>query len=113
VNLRETLERGDFEAFLAVLDPDVEWLGIDPEHQLCRNRDEVRRVFEDAMAAGHSGAPEVVAETDNAIVVDPHVDPPLPGLGELHHVFTVSGGKIVRMQDYESRATALMAVGLW
>jgi ketosteroid isomerase-like protein len=113
VSVRDTLERGDFTAFLGLLDPNVEWLGVDPERQVCRNRDEVRRVFEEAMAAGRSGAPEVVAETDQAIVVDPHVDPPLQGREELHHVFTLREGRIVRMQDFRDRASALMSVGLW
>jgi ketosteroid isomerase-like protein len=110
-NVRDSIVRGDFESFLAVLDPRVVWQGLE-ERQICRNRDEVRQVFEDHMSSGRSGYPEVVAETSNALVVDPHVDPPLPGQEELHHVFVVREGLIVRMEDHADRASALAAVGL-
>ena len=110
MNVRDAIERGNLNDFLAVLDPAVVWRGTRGE--LCRNRDEVRSVFEGWLARGYSGRPEVVAESDDRIVVDPHVEPPYEHAPELHHVFVVEDGRIVEMRDYPSRAAALEAVGL-
>ncbi len=111
MTLREAFERRDLDAFLALLDPDVVWQGVEPD-QICRNREEVRQTIEAIQASGRSGRPEVVAETGDALVVDPHAEPPVPGLEELHHVYTLRDGRVARMQDYPDRASALKAVGL-
>jgi len=111
MSVREILEHGDFEAFSEALAPDVVWVGLAPG-QLCRSRDEVLSVFRAAMERGHSGHPEIVAEADEALVVDPHVDPPLEQNPELHQVFVVRDDRIVELRDYRDRRAALEAVGL-
>jgi len=111
VSAVDHLESADFEEFVASLAPDVVWVGVWPG-QLCRGRDEVVATFRQALEAGKSGTPEVVAEAEGLIVVDPHVEPPLENAPELHHVFVVEDGRIVEMRDYPNRRAALEAVGL-
>ena len=105
----EHLESADFEEFAAALATDVVWVGLRPG-QLCRNRDQVIATFRQALESGKSGSPEVVAEADGLIVVDPHVEPPDEHAPELHHVFVVEDGRVVEMRDYPTRAAALEAV---
>jgi hypothetical protein len=62
--------------------------------------------------SGKSGAPEVVAETEGLIVVDPHIEPPPEEAPELHFVFVVEDERIVEMRNYPDRRAALDAVGL-
>ena len=105
------LESADFEEFAAALAPDVVWVGLEPG-QLCRNREQVVATFRRALESGKSGSPEVVAEAEGRIVVDPHVEPPNEEAPELHFVFVVEDDRIVEMRDYRNRAAALEAVGL-
>jgi ketosteroid isomerase-like protein len=111
VSALDHLESADFEEFVAALAPDVVWVGLRPG-QLCRNRDQVVATFRRAIEAGRSGSPEVVAETEGRIVVDPHVEPPAQEAPELHFVFVVEDERIVEMRDYPNRRAALEAVGL-
>ncbi|TMK89730.1 MAG: hypothetical protein E6G42_10575, partial [Actinobacteria bacterium] len=90
------LESADFEEFAAALAPDVVWVGLEPG-QLCRNREQVVATFRRALESGKSGSPEVVAEAEGRIVVDPHVDPPSEEAPELHFVFVVEDDRIVEM----------------
>jgi ketosteroid isomerase-like protein len=112
--LREAFEHEDLDAFVAALDPDVVWRGIGEPGAapLCSNREEVRRVFKDQRAQGRRGRPEIVAESGDRIVVAPHAEAPPEGFEELHHVYTIRYGRIVEIQDYPSRASALAAAGL-
>ena len=111
VSAVDHLESADFEEFAASLAPEVVWVGLEPG-QLCRTRDEVLATFRQALESGKSGTPEVVAEAEGMIVVDPHVEPPYEHAPELHHVFVVEDGRIVEMRDYPNRRAALEAVGL-
>ena len=111
MSARDHLESADFQEFTASLAPDVVWVGLEPG-QLCRNREEVVETFRQALDSGKSGTPEVVAEAEGRLVVDPHVEPPYEHAPELHHVFVVEEGRIVEMRDYPSRRTALEAAGL-
>ena len=105
------LESASFQEFAAALAPDVVWVGLRPG-ELCRNRDQVVARFRQALEAGRSGSPEVVAEAEGLIVVDPHIEPPSEEAPELHFVFVVEDGRIVEMRDYPNRRAALEAVGL-
>ena len=105
------LESADFEEFAASLAPDVVWVGLRPG-ELCRNREQVVATFRQALESGKSGSPEVVAEAEGLIVVDPHVEPPLEQNPELHQVFVVRDDRVVELRDYRDRTSALEAVGL-
>lgn len=72
---------------------------------LCASREEVRGVLEGFLAADGTGRPVVLAEAGDSLVVDPRAEPPLPF--PLHQGFTFRAGRIVLIQDYPDRATAL------
>ena len=121
--LREAFESRDLERVIGLMDERVLWRGLpieasdpdtaddhdDHDHHhgvpLCVNRDEVRGVFEQALADGFSGAPEILAEVGDSVVVDPQAGPVAsPGL---HQVFTFRGDRVVLIQDYPDRSSAL------
>jgi len=109
--LRGVFEREDMDGFLALLDPEITWTWWEPE-PCCRNREEVQRRIEEVLAEGQWGHPEIVAEVGDHVVIDPHPDPPLGWAPELHHVYTLRRGRIVRIEDFADRKSALSAVGL-
>ncbi len=112
MSVKDVIEEGGLEEFISAMDPNVEWRGLGDDPPVCRNRDEVRRVFEGWLARGYSGAPEIVAESGDRLVVDPHVQPPPPEAPQIHHVFTVREDRIVKMQDYPDRPSALKAAAV-
>jgi hypothetical protein len=111
--LRSAFEREGFEEMIAVLHPDVVWLGYDvpvEERGMCSNREEVRSVFAWHRAQGHRAEPEIVAEATDKIVVEMHLAEPPPG-EDLHQLLTVEGDSIVRIEDFRDRRGALQAGG--
>jgi len=108
MTLREAFERADLESLAELLDPNVVWVGVLPG-QLCRNRDEVLATFREALDSGRSASPEIVSETDELIVLDPHVDPPPELNSALHQVWVLDDGRIVEIRDYPDRSSALEA----
>jgi ketosteroid isomerase-like protein len=109
--IRTALERQDLAGFSELLDPEVVWVGVDPG-QLCRNREQVLATFERALEAGRRAEPEILAEVDDKLVLDPHVEPPPELNPTLHQILVVSDGRIVEIRDYPDRQRALHAVGL-
>ena len=127
--LREAFDSRDLEQVIGMLDERVLWRGLpieagdpdtagdhddgddDDDHHgvpLCVNRDEVRGVFEQALADGFNGTPAILAEVGDSVVVDPQAGPlAAPGL---HQVFTFRGDRVVLIQDYADRASALADV---
>jgi ketosteroid isomerase-like protein len=108
--IKQALQAQDLEAFLAEFDQKAVWLGLrghSGDTPVCRNRDEVRSVFEAQLALGRSGRPEVVAETSDQIVVDMHPEPRDADAPDLHQILTLRAGKIVRMEDFVDRRSAL------
>lgn len=80
--------------------------GHDHEHvALCTNREEVGVILEGFLAAGSTGQPVILAEAGDSLVIDPRTEPSLPF--PLHQGFTFRAGRIVLIQDYPDRATAL------
>ncbi|MEO5703800.1 MAG: hypothetical protein ABIZ52_07075 [Candidatus Limnocylindrales bacterium] len=77
---------------------------------LCTDRDQVRGVFERFLAGGATGCPVVLAEVGDTVVVDPQPEPSPPC--PLHQAFTFRGDRVVLIQDYPDRVSALSAVGL-
>jgi SnoaL-like domain len=111
-SLREAIETADFEGFAALLSPDVVWVGLAPG-QLCRNRGEVLETFRRALDAGLEASPEILAETEEFLVMDPHVVPPPELNSELHQVFVLGEDhRVIEMRDFPDRRSALQAVGL-
>ena len=114
----------ELERLIALLDERVVWRGLpgDDQHEddepeedhdhgppMCTDRDQVREVLERYLASGSTGRPVVLAEVGDTMVVDPRPEPQLPF--SLHQAFTFRGGRVVLIQDYPDRATALADLG--
>jgi ketosteroid isomerase-like protein len=113
--LRAAFESRDLERLLALMDPNVLWRGLerpDEETPICRSRAEVREVLDRFLERGGTGYPEILGEVGDSVVVDPRPDPPAPLSPTLNQVFTFRGQRIVLMQGYPDRTSALASVGL-
>ena len=128
-SLKAAFDSRDLERLVGLLDERVIWRGLDQtddtdadhEHEqddhdhdhgppLCTDREQVRVVFERFLASGGTGHPVVLAEVGDTVVVDPRPEPPRPF--PLHQAFTFRRDRVVLMQDYPDRASALADVGL-
>jgi ketosteroid isomerase-like protein len=110
-DVRDAIVRADVEEVADALAPDVVWVGVLPR-QVCRNREQVLEIFRRALDAGRVAKPEIVAEIENMLVVDPHLEPAAELNPTLHQVYVVDEEQIVELRDYPDRRTALAAVGL-
>jgi ketosteroid isomerase-like protein len=109
--LQQAWANEDLDALIDLLDPQVTWTWWQPR-PVCRNRDDVSRTFREVVAAGVRAHPEIVARAGDQFVVDPHPDPPPAFAPEIHHVYTFRDDRIVRIEDFRDRRSALEAVGL-
>ena len=127
--LTAAFDSRDLERLVALLDERVFWRGLvdeqhehdeehadDSEHEhghglpMCTDRDQVSAVLERFLASGATGHPVALAEIGDTVVVDPRPEPaqPFP-----HHLaFTFRLDRVVFIQDYPDRASALADVGL-
>ena len=108
-NVRDAILSGDGDQFKAALDPHVVWVGVLPG-MLCRNREQVLATLDRAGLRARTFSPEILAEEEGRIVVDPHAEPPTKPFPNLHQVLVVSDERIVEMRDYPDRKTALAAL---
>jgi ketosteroid isomerase-like protein len=104
----------DLALLTSQLDPDVVHQGVLPE-LLCNNRDEVLANVRRGFAREDFGVDrlELIAAGDRVVVglAGPRFDE-VPWLkGQLYVVYTLRDGRIVRMDDYLSRAEAIAAAG--
>src|SRR6266567_8788022 len=107
------LRRGDFEAAAGLLDPDISWQGL-REEWVCQGRAEVIGTFRwgleqrreiDALEFTRGGEQVVLGARGPSIgAVE---DEPLEG--QIFNVFTLRGGRIVRIDNYRGRREALTA----
>lgn len=117
----EAVNRGDFEAAIALLDPNVEY-------------DVSRRIFDPGIYHGHEGVREFLSliqeqwetmrlEPQDFIVAGDDVVVPvrLVGVGKQSgvettanaaHVWTFRNGKVIRQTTFQTLSEALEAVGL-
>ncbi len=127
-SLAAAFDSRDLERLVELLDVRVTWRGLpqqdgydseqehghDDDHDhgppLCTDRDQVRGVFEAFLVTGGTGFPIVIAEVGDTVIVDPRTEPPRPF--PLHQAFTFRGDRVVLIQDYADRASALAAIGL-
>ena len=125
--LTAAFDSHDLGRLVDPLDERVIWRGIDgdddeedPHHDaeeeghhhgppMCTDRDQVRDAFEGFLAGGATGHPVVLAEVGDTVVVDPRPEPALPF--PLHQSFTFRGDRVVLIQDYPNRASALVDIG--
>ena len=127
--LRSAFESADLDQLVALFEERIVWLGLadaghrdgdalrdhdpdtthDHEHPpICTGREEVREVLERILADGRTAYPVVLAEAGDSVVVDPRPEPPLEF--PLHQALTFRGDRVVLIQDYPDRASALAAV---
>jgi ketosteroid isomerase-like protein len=109
--LREVFASRQLDELIGLMDAGVTWRGIQPPGEpapLCHDRDEVREVMANAMANGMDGRPIILAEAGDSVVVDPRVEPPR-GV-DLHQVITFRAGRIILIQDYPDRPSAMAAI---
>jgi ketosteroid isomerase-like protein len=121
-SLGAAFESRDLGRLMDLLHPNVTWRGIadqedhghhDEDHDhgppMCTDRDQVREAFEQYIVGGATGHPVVLADVGDTVVVDPRPDPALPF--PLHQSFTFRGDRVVLIQDYPDRASAMADVG--
>jgi ketosteroid isomerase-like protein len=98
--------RGDWDALSRVMDPEVEWLWYEPGDWDCHDRKKVLATLFERQREGVVTALNAVVAVDERVFVEV-TGPTLAqrGLpdGQACMVVTVRDGRIVRMQDYESR----------
>ena len=107
----DALRRGDAEAMIAALDPDVIWQGVN-EDLVCHGPDEVIAAFISGYDATQEiDSVEVLAGTDRVVL-----GVRAPDLGEIggvqigheiYNVFTITNEKITRIEDYLQRQACL------
>src|SRR3954453_1839900 len=107
--------RGDWDALAQVMDPRVEWLGYEPGDWDCHDRRMVLATLFERQREGVVTGLDAVVAVDERVFVEvtgPRlVEWGLPG-GRACMAVPVHDGRIVRMQDYPSRAAALAGAGL-
>ena len=90
----------DFE-----LAPDVVWVGSLPG-LMCRGAEQVNARLDQIRSEGRSFSPEVLAEREGALLIDPHVSAPPRLNPELHQILIVHDGVVHEIRDYPDRAAA-------
>jgi ketosteroid isomerase-like protein len=120
----EDFETPGWDTALALLDPDVEfdWSAAEgPYADIYRGREAVRQVtegyFGDEAWERVSITPDVLHADSDIVVVLAHIKGrgKLSGVeveARLAQVWTVRGGKVVRMKYYHDKTEAFEAVGL-
>jgi hypothetical protein len=94
---------GDYE-----LAPDVVWVGSLPG-LMCRGAEQVNGRLDQIRAGGQTFEPEVVAERDGFVLIDPHVSARPQLNPELHQILVVDDGLVQEIRDYPTRAAAQAA----
>jgi hypothetical protein len=90
------------------LAPGVVWVGTLPG-LMCRGSEQVNSRLDEIRAHGLTFDPEVLAERDGAILIDPRVSAPPELNPELHQILVVRDGLVHEIRDYPNRAAAQAA----
>jgi ketosteroid isomerase-like protein len=113
---------GDLAAMLEFVDPELEWIYLDPilEHptpQVCHGRHELEQLLRSWAEHGLRAELEEVAGSGEMVMVGVRT----PGV-DAHHgwrrgdraysVFTVRGGRVVALRDCRDRQEALDLTGI-
>jgi len=87
------------------LAPDVVWVGSLPG-LMCCGAERVNSRLDQIRASGRTFDPEVLAQREGAVLIDPHVSAPPQLNPELHQILIVSDGAVEEIRDYPNRAAA-------
>ena len=99
--LRDAFEREDQPAMIALLHPDVTWIGVEEDGvaPVCRSKVDVSARFDAFVESGQRAHPEILEAARDRVVVRMHLDPPVDGL-DLHQVLTLHDGLVWQIQDH-------------
>jgi ketosteroid isomerase-like protein len=117
---------GDWSSIVEMLDPDVQWAGIDGGPFDLEDREEVLTVLQERLSDGFRielercvgvGEQVVVSFRAAGVEADPNDDRPLQTrryftVGRYFAVVTLRDGKVVRVEDHPHLNAAYEAVGL-
>jgi ketosteroid isomerase-like protein len=117
---------GDFERIAEMLDPEIEWNGLDSDLFPAADREEVLEVLASRFQDGYRLELERCVGVEDQVVVafraagvekDATDDRPLQTrryftVGRYFAVVTIRDGRVVRVQDHPHLSAALEAVGL-
>jgi ketosteroid isomerase-like protein len=110
------LRRDDFDAAAGMLDPEVTWQGLHADW-VCHGREQVLETFRRGLERRREVEALEFTRGGDQVVLGARG----PGIGELDgeslegqifNVFTLHDGRIMRIDDYRSRAEALGAAGV-
>jgi hypothetical protein len=87
------------------LAPDVVWVGSVPG-LMCRGAEQVNSRLDQIRASGRTFDPEVLAEREGAVLIDPHVSAPPQLNPELHQILIIREGAVEEIREYPNRAAA-------
>jgi hypothetical protein len=91
----------------------VVWVGSLPG-LMCRGADQVNARLDQIRAGGRTFDPEVLAERDGFVLIDPQVSAPPQVNPELHQILVVHDNLVREIRDYPDRAAAQAAFeALW
>ncbi|MGH2970931.1 MAG: hypothetical protein ACRDLE_02105 [Gaiellaceae bacterium] len=90
------------------LAPDVVWVGSLPG-LMCRGADQVNARLDQIREQGRTFSPEILAEREGAVLIDPHVSAPPQLNPELHQILVVHDGVVEEIRDYPNFAAAQAA----
>ena len=121
----EAWNADDLDAFLAVLDPELEWHpaiepGLEGKATIYRGHDGARRVWEEDRGESWqrlTNRPQELRDLGESVLALGQMDLAARSTGiefsqELGEVFDFRAGKIVRIRDFLTHAEALEAAGL-
>jgi uncharacterized protein len=114
--------RGDLEAMLVLVDPDLEWTYLDPAledptPQVCHGRQELERVLRHWAEHGLRAELEEVTSAGELVMVGVRTlgtdaDHGRRGDDRAYSVFTLREGRIVALRDCRDRQEALQLAGI-
>jgi hypothetical protein len=90
------------------LAPDVVWVGSLPG-LMCRGAEQVNSRLDQIRERETTFEPEVLAEREGAVLIDPHVSAPPQLNPELHQILILHDGLVHEIRDYPDRAAAQAA----
>lgn len=111
----DALRRHDFDAVERRMDPDVYWQGV-REDFVCENRDEAMGMLREQQREEHGVEALELIGTEDRVVLGVRSTQlqeieGVPLGGQIFQVFTLRGGRIIRVDEYVQRDEALAAAG--
>jgi len=102
----DAYEDEDFDRLAELYAEDVTWTGAEPGQRDCQNREDVFRMFRARMSSeGQVRSFDRILSVGSHVLLAGHLE-----LDRFVSVFTVEGGRVVRVKDYGSTDEALDAL---